>query len=153
MRCAKFKLILVSIWIIISFIPVTACHSQEVKVMRVIDGDTIKISGGSKVRYIGIDTPELDECYGKEATNKNRELVDGNIIQMEEDVSNTDKYGRLLRYVYVDDLLVNGELVRLGYARVVTYYPDIKYHPLLNRLEREARDSLRGLWSACLESK
>src|SRR3990172_7201954 len=80
---------------------------EKVKVTRVIDGDTIELGDGRRVRYIGIDTPEtVDprkpvECFGKEAAAKNRELVDGKMVEMEKDASETDKYGRLLRYIYV----------------------------------------------------
>jgi len=124
----------------------------QAQVTRVIDGDTIDVTiyGQSyRVRYIGIDTPEVypnEEPYGLEATLKNRELVEGKTVTLEKDISETDKYGRLLRYVYVDDLFVNGELVRLGYAEAVSYPPDVKYQEVLSELEREARDEGRGLW-------
>lgn len=124
-------------------------------VVRVIDGDTIQIEGGESVRYLGIDTPEVAhptkglECYGPEATEKNRELVEGEQVRLEKDVTDRDKYGRLLRYVYVDGLFVNGELVRLGYAYSSWYPPDIKYQMLLTDLERVAREDGRGLWAAC----
>lgn len=81
------------------------------KVVRVIDGDTIEIEGGDRVRYIGIDTPETVDprkpvqCYGQEASNKNKELVEGKTVELEKDVSETDKYGRLLRYVWLGDML------------------------------------------------
>lgn len=127
----------------------------EAKVTRVIDGDTIEVSIGSnlyKVRYIGIDTPETVhpskpvECFGKEALNKNQELVAGRIVKLEKDVSETDKYGRLLRYVWVGDTMINAELVRLGYAQVITYQPDVKYQDFFRSLQNEARNEARGLW-------
>src|SRR4030042_2567140 len=86
-----------------------ASTNEGILVTRVIDGDTIEIEGGQKVRYIGIDTPEkVDprpsvQCYGKEAAAKNKELVEGKRVRLEKDVSETDKYGRLLRYVFVGD--------------------------------------------------
>ncbi|MFC2068429.1 thermonuclease family protein [Chloroflexota bacterium] len=132
----------------------------EAQVVRVIDGDTIevKIDGNlSTVRYIGIDTPETvhptkeDEPYGKEASVRNRELVEGRIVILEKDVSETDKYGRLLRYVYVGDVFVNAELVKQGYAQVTTYPPDVKYQGIFIQLQREAREAGRGLWG--LESQ
>lgn len=137
--------------------PVPPVLTTEAKVIRVIDGDTIEvdIDGKSyKVRYIGIDTPETvhptrgEEPYGREACAKNRELVEGKVVRLEKDVSETDKYGRLLRYVWVGDLLVNAELVRLGYAQVTTYPPDVKYQDLFLKLQREAREAGRGLWGA-----
>ncbi len=121
----------------------------EVRVVRVIDGDTIEIEGGARVRYIGINTPEVfpqTEYYGLEAWAKNIELVEQKTVTLEKDVSETDVYGRLLRYVYVDGLFVNAELVRLGYARAVPYPPDTKYQELLAQLEEEATEARRGLW-------
>jgi micrococcal nuclease len=130
-------------------------------VVNVIDGDTIEVSieGQTyKVRYIGIDTPETKhpdkpvESFGPEAAAQNEELVGGKVVELEKDVSETDKYGRLLRYVYVDGLMVNAELVRLGFAQVSTYPPDVKYQDLFLRLQQEAREANRGLWRAPPES-
>jgi len=124
-------------------------------VVRVIDGDTIEIEGGQKVRYIGIDTPETVhpsrpvECFGIEASNKNKELVEGKKVKLEKDVSETDKYGRLLRYVWVGDLFVNDYLVRQGYAYAYTYPPDVKYSEQFVQAQREARENNRGLWAGC----
>jgi micrococcal nuclease len=122
-------------------------------VTRVIDGDTIEIEGGDKVRYIGIDTPETKHpskpvgCYGKEAEVKNRELVEGQKVRLEKDVSETDKYGRLLRYVYLDEVMINEFLVKEGYAQASSYPPDIKHQDQFNDVERQAREEERGLWS------
>jgi micrococcal nuclease len=121
----------------------------QVNVVRVIDGDTIEVEGGARVRYIGIDAPEVypqTEYYGPEAWAWNRELVEGKTVTLEKDVSETDGYGRLLRYVWVDGVFVNGELVRLGYARAISYPPDTKYQERLEQLEEEAREARRGLW-------
>jgi len=130
---------------------------QEItySVTRVIDGDTIEIEGGYKVRYIGIDTPETVhpskpvECFGIEASNKNKELVEGKRVRLEKDVSETDKYGRLLRYIWVGDVFVNDYLVRQGYAYASTYPPDVKYSEQFVRAQREARENNRGLWASC----
>ncbi|MBI2908325.1 MAG: thermonuclease family protein [Chloroflexi bacterium] len=119
------------------------------RVTRVIDGDTIVINGGRRVRYIGVNTPEIHgkvQPFGQEATEANRALVDGKVVRLEKDVSETDKYGRLLRYVYVEGLLVNAELVRLGFAQMATYPPDVKYQDCFRALQREAREAGRGLW-------
>jgi len=125
-----------------------------VKVTRIIDGDTIELEGGQRVRYIGIDTPELSgnnpECYAREAYDKNRELVEGKQVRLEKDVSETDRYGRLLRYVYVDDNFINDLLVRTGYANASSYPPDIKYQDQFREAEKEARESNKGLWNSCL---
>lgn len=128
---------------------------NEYKVVRVIDGDTIEIEGGKKVRYIGIDTPEtvnpntIIECFGKESSIKNTELVEGKVVRLEKDVSETDKYGRLLRYVYVGDVFVNDYLVRQGYANSYTYPPDVKYQSQFKEAETEAKNSNLGLWKSC----
>lgn len=119
---------------------------QQAQVVRVIDGDTIEVSIDGKtykVRYIGINTPEVGEWMGSEATAKNKELVGGKVVGLEKDVSETDRYGRLLRYVWVGDLMVNAELVRLGCAQVSTYPPDVKYTDLFLQLQREAREAGR----------
>ncbi len=123
------------------------------KVARVIDGDTIKLESGETVRYIGIDTPETVDprrpvgCFGKEASAKNKELVLGKEVRLVKDISETDKYQRLLRYVYAGDIFVNEYLVREGYARASSYPPDVKYQDLFRDAEREAREAKRGLWA------
>ncbi len=116
-------------------------------VTRVIDGDTIEIEGGQHIRYIGIDTPETpDDCYSQEATNKNKELVEGKEVFLERDVSETNQYGRLLRYVYVDGTFVNDTLVSEGYAKASSYPPDIKYQERFLASETYARKNELGLW-------
>jgi len=125
-------------------------------VTRVVDGDTIVVNiGGSeyRVRYIGVDTPESttkQECYGREAARFNRSLVDGQIVRLERDVNDTDRFGRLLRYVYLPSgEMVNEVLVREGYALARSFPPDVKYQERLRAAEREARQARRGLWVAC----
>lgn len=129
---------------------------NHIKVIRVIDGDTIEVEGGQKVRYIGIDTPETQqparfpECFGQEATIKNRELVDQKLVRLEKDVSEIDRYGRLLRYVYIDDVMINQLLVSDGYAVARSYPPDVKYQEIFVAAEQSARQSKQGLWGeAC----
>jgi endonuclease YncB( thermonuclease family) len=125
--------------------------SQLARVTQIVDGDTIEVEIDGqhyRLRYIGIDTPEQGELFSSEATEANRRLVQGRAVQLEKDVSETDSYGRLLRYVYLEDgTLVNAELVRQGYAQVVTYPPDVKHHDLFLGLQTEARDAGRGLWA------
>jgi micrococcal nuclease len=117
------------------------------RVVEVIDGDTVKIDTGEKVRYIGIDTPEKGELFYKECKKKNEELVLGKEVGLERDISITDKYSRLLAYVWVGDLMVNSEMVKTGYAHAYTYPPDVKYSDLFVELEREARENENGLWA------
>jgi len=130
------------------------------KVIRVIDGDTIEVEiDGSKktVRYIGIDTPETVhpdrevQCFGKEASEKNKELVTNKTVELEKDVSEGDRYGRLLRYVYVDNVFVNEVLVREGYAHASSYPPDIKYQDKFRLAEQQARKDGMGLWGNVCE--
>jgi len=119
-------------------------------VTQVIDGDTITIEGGYRVRYIGIDTPEVHpelEDLGMEAWQANRQLVEGKKVRLERDITETDKYGRLLRYVFAGDIFVNGELVRQGLAQAKAYPPDTKYQDYLEQMEAEAREAGRGIWS------
>lgn len=143
------KKLLVLLFIVALLVGCAPATQGQVRVVRVIDGDTIEIAGGVHVRYIGIDTPEtypVMEPFGLEAKAKNIELVEGKLVTLERDVSDTDKYGRLLRYVYVDGLFVNGELVRLGYAEAVAYPPDTRYQWQLELLEAEAKVAKRGMW-------
>ncbi|MFH1561277.1 MAG: thermonuclease family protein [Patescibacteria group bacterium] len=125
---------------------------QKTKVIKVIDGDTIKIEGDGIVRYIGIDTPETVhpnkpvQCYGEEASSKNKELVEGKEVILEKDISETDKYGRLLRYVWLGDILVNEYLVKEGYAQSSSYPPDVKYQNQFVEAQRQAREEKKGLW-------
>jgi len=133
---------------------------EQARVTRVVDGDTIDvvIAGATyRVRYIGIDTPETVDprrpvgCYGREASERNRQLVEGKTVGLEKDVSETDKYERLLRYVWVDGEMVNAVLVREGYAMASTYPPDVKYQELFLSLQGEARGASLGLWGpACI---
>lgn len=124
-------------------------------VVRVVDGDTVHVRIGAhveKVRYIGVNAPEVhhptkgEEPGGREATDVNRRLVQGRPVRLELDVQARDRYGRLLAYVWVGDTMVNAELVRLGYAQVMTVPPNVRHQALFLTLQREARSAGRGLW-------
>lgn len=136
---------------------------EKADVLRVIDGDTIELQDKRRVRYIGINAPETKnpkktiQCFGEEASKKNKELVEGKTIYLEKDISETDKYNRLLRYVYLDNpqtnnnaLFVNEYLVKEGYAQVSTFPPDVKYKDLFLASQQEAKKNKAGLWSKCL---
>jgi len=115
----------------------------------------VLISGKTfTVRYIGMDTPETGETLFQAATDKNAEMVSGKIVRLEKDVSEVDKMDnpRLLRYVYIGDIFVNAELVRLGYARATPYPPDVKYESLFSTLENEAKAAQLGMWAPALLS-
>lgn len=129
---------------------------EEAVIEKVTDGDTVHLTNGKALRYIGIDTPETVDprrevgCFGAEASNYNKLLTTGKTVYLEKDVSDTDRYGRLLRYVYLQSgEMVNEMMVREGYAYASAYLPDIKYQPRLEELEKEARDNNRGLWGTC----
>ncbi len=129
--------------------------SQSALVTRIIDGDTFELESGETVRYIGIDTPETKhpqkgvECFGKEAAEKNTALLLGKVVNLEKDVNETDRYGRLLRYVWIGDTLLNESLVLDGYAVASAYPPDVKYQKFLDEAETVARESNQGLWRGC----
>jgi micrococcal nuclease len=131
---------------------VTEAGPSQALVVRVVDGDTVEIEGGERVRYLGIDTPETwppseAEYYGEEATEKNRELVEGEVVGLERDVKPRDEYGRWLYYVWRGEVMVNAELVRLGYAYAYNLPPNTRYRELFLRLESEAREQKLGLWA------
>ncbi len=141
----------------------TACGKQSLfPVSRVIDGDTIEVWIGSskeKVRLIGVDTPETKapqepvEPYGPEAALFTKKLVEGKSVRLEFDVQERDKYGRILAYVYLPDgTFVNAELLRKGYAKVLTIPPNVKYVDFFIKLERKAREEGRGMWALKAEN-
>ena len=121
---------------------------SEFKVERVIDGDTVVLVGGRTVRYIGIDTPERGEPYYEEAREANRHLVEGEVVRLELDEEEKDRYGRTLAYVYADDIFVNMELVKQGYARAYPYPPNVKYENTFSNAEDKARQKRIGIWSS-----
>jgi micrococcal nuclease len=132
--------------------PEGTAPSESALVTRVIDGDTIELSDGTKVRYIGINAPESTtktQCFGKESSQENKLLVEGKSVRLEKDISNTDKYGRLLRYVWIGQDMINELLIRQGFAQIATYPPDVKYKDRFIEAERLAREENKGLWSGC----
>jgi micrococcal nuclease len=92
------------------------------------------------------------QCYGNEASDKNKERVLGKDVILEKDVSETDRYGRLLRYVWIEGVMVNELLVREGYAQSSSYPPDIKYQSKFIEAQRLAREEAKGLWSSFCDS-
>ncbi len=145
---------------LLTFLPALVASQSDsatVQVVRVIDGDTIRVccvfGDRVTVRYVGVDTPETHhpmkgvEPYGKEASEANRKLVDGKTVRLEFDVQQLDKYGRTLAYVYLEEgTFVNAWLVENGYAMVMTVPPNVKHQDLFLRLKRKAREAGRGLW-------
>lgn len=135
-----------------------AVARERARVVRVVDGDTIIVDRGAgpeRLRYIGIDAPESVtpdvpvEAFGSAASEANERLVAGREVILERDVSERDRFDRLLRYVWVEttegDLMVNEELARLGLAEVRTYAPDTRHQARLRAAEDDARAAGRGI--------
>jgi micrococcal nuclease len=131
--------------------------SESARVKRVVDGDTVVLAGGDRLRYIGVDTPESVkpgtpvQCFAEAASRANERLVEGEKVRLRFDAERRDRYGRLLAYVYRarDGLFVNAELVRRGYATTLTIAPNVAHAAEFRRLARSARRAGRGLWSSC----
>jgi len=128
--------------------------NRSVKVTRVLDGDTIEIESGERVKYLGINAPESGQPFFTEATRENERLVAGRTVALEFDVQTQDRYKRLLAYVWVGDVLVNEEIVKNGYAVIETIQPNVKYQDLILKAQQEARNACRGLWAGlCSQNK
>jgi len=121
---------------------------EQALVTSVIDGDTVVLADGRHVRYLGIDTPESGDYYFVEATSRNVELVEGKTVELQSGKRDTDEYGRFLRYVYVNGVFVNAELVVEGYATAYIFDPDDRYSQVLVQLEQYAKLRERGLWAS-----
>lgn len=125
---------------------------EKARVAKVIDGDTIELDDNRKVRYIGINSFEMNDkrkgtkCLAEKATEANRKLVENKEIEMEKDISETDKYGRLLRYVWVGEIMVNEELIREGWAESSSFPPDIKYQERFRIEQIKAELNKVGIW-------
>jgi micrococcal nuclease len=135
-------------------------------VERAVDGDTLKLSNGDRVRLIGVDTPELHESeklakdasrshkdasvikgLGKKAADFTSRLVQGKRVRLEYDVKKHDRYGRILGYLYLEDgTFVNAKIIEEGYAQVMTIPPNVKYADYFLKLQKEARQNGKGLW-------
>ena len=124
-------------------------------VVRVIDGDTVELDGGERLRYLMIDAPEDTsevECYGPEATAYNQTLVEGKDIEMTFDAERTDRFGRLLAFVTVGGREVNTLMVERGYACVLHIPPNGNdREDEFETLQAVAKSQNRGLWGACEE--
>jgi micrococcal nuclease len=139
----------------------------DILVERVVDGDTLKLETGEKVRLIGIDTPEMHSSakldrdaersssdkstiqqLGTEAYKFTKKLVEGKRVSLEFDVQKYDKYDRILAYAYLkgDKTFVNAEIIKQGYASLMTIPPNVKYADTFRKLYQEARENRRGLW-------
>ncbi|MFH1536176.1 MAG: thermonuclease family protein [Patescibacteria group bacterium] len=133
---------------------------ERVYISKVIDGDTIVTGDNRTVRFLGIDTPETVDprrpvgCFGKEASNEVKKLLSGKEVILQKDISDKDMYDRILRYIYLpldngQILFMNDYLVREGFAKVLTYPPDVKFDAQFREAEKLAKEEKRGLWGKC----
>ncbi|MEE9584290.1 MAG: thermonuclease family protein [Candidatus Brocadiales bacterium] len=148
--------------LLITILIITSLDATSVEVALctgVIDGDTIELSTGKRVRYIGVNTPEVHRVdaitreLGKEAKAYNEGLVIGKTVRLLFDVQQKDEYGNFLAYVYVGRTFVNAELVRAGYASAARHPPNVRHAELFKGLEREAKENDRGLWSVTKKAR
>ena len=159
MRATIFLIVLFAIIIISAssltgyYILTNVNQPKLFNVTKVFDGDTIEIETGEKVRLLGINTPEKNEFYYQESKEKLEELVAGKRVKLEAGLKDKDQYGRLLRYVFVDDTFVNLKLLKEGYATVYILDPDEKYYLEFKKVEKEAKENKLGLWATNVTKK
>jgi len=148
----KYEKIIFSLVIIVFL---SCCFQERIEyisevyfVERIIDGDTFVLTDGKHVRLIGINTPEKNEHYYDESTNKLSELILNKELTLEKDVNDKDWYNRSLRYVYVDDVFINLLLVEQGYARAYDIKPNIGRSQMFIEAEIRAKESSLGMWNS-----
>jgi micrococcal nuclease len=128
---------------------------SEARVVAVLDGDTISLDSGERVRYLGVDTPELqrersaEQAFAREAAERNQQLVRGKTVLLEADAEDRDRYGRLLGYLWVDGQNLSVRLAAEGYATQLTIPPNVKYAEEIAAAEAGAREQGLGLWADC----
>lgn len=146
---------------VVSPAAVQGIEGEKVIIFKVVDGDTIELEDGKSVRFVGIDTPETVDprrpvgCFGKEASNETKKLLSGKMVILQKDITDTDKYGRLLRYIFLPlennkMLFINDYLVREGFARAKNYPPDDKFKNRFQEAELKAKQAKKGLWGKCI---
>jgi len=130
------------------------------RVKWVIDGDTVVLANGQKVRYIGINSPELArdgnkaEPYGNAAKRFNASLVDRKSIRLGFDKERNDRYERLLAYIFLKDgTFVNAEILSNGYAYLLVHRPNIKHNSVMLQSQRAAMSAKKGIWQSWTERK
>ncbi|MFC1699620.1 thermonuclease family protein [Candidatus Omnitrophota bacterium] len=161
--------LLFPVLLILSVLAVSSCAEidyNNILVTQVVDGDTLKLANAQMVRLIGIDTPEMYESEklyrdarrtgqdigaimagGRESYQFTKQLVEHKKVSLEFDIEQTDKYGRLLAYVYlIDGTFINAEIIKQGYAKLMSIPPNTKYADFFYELYQQARANKRGLW-------
>ena len=129
--------------------PAPVRETDSCEVTRIVDGDTIDCDPFGRIRLIGMDTPEAgQEPFGDLATEALRERIPvGTVVELERDVEPTDRYDRVLGYLWSEGELINWWLVRAGYAVVLTYPPNVQYVDWFTDAQRQAREEEMGLWA------
>jgi micrococcal nuclease len=150
----------VCLLMLLLFLPALSAAQDAVFVKYVIDGDTVILKNGKKVRYIGIDTPEIDhenhqaEPLGYAARSFNKKLIGSKRIRLEYGQEKRDQYGRLLAYVFLqDNTFVNLQLVQSGLAAYLYIPPNLKYADNLLQAQRDAMSGKRGMWGSWSEKQ
>lgn len=155
----KKLIFLLLVLVLTACAPVNAPDYSQIKVIQVIDGDTVKLQNGKLLRYIGIDTPETrikkggkfiyaPQPFAIEAKELNQKLVEGKTVTVEFDIEKTDKYGRLLGYCFVEGTFVNAKLIEEGLAALYTYPPNVQYADSFVTAQKKSRAEKKGLWAA-----
>jgi micrococcal nuclease len=142
---------LVTVFISLNFMSAALAKEYTAKVLSNHDGDTLTVmlnGKKEKVRLLGIDTAEIQQGdWGKKAKEFTRQMTKGKNIKLLTDVQERDQYGRVLAYVYVDGVFLNQELIKQGYAMLLTYAPNVRYADLLKETQKTARESGVGIWN------
>lgn len=139
------KKLILAVIILLSLTSAKYFSTKDKQFLEVVDGDTIKLNN-QYIRLIGINAPEKGQYYFEEAKNRLEELIKGKSIKLEKDKEDKDSFGRLLRYVFADDIFVNLELVREGYAYVLDVQTNLKYIEQLKKAEEIAKEKKVGIW-------
>ena len=132
------------------------CGSPTGLVVRILDGDTVELKDGRKIRYLHVDTPEISrseskesDCFGDEAKKLNTELVLNKTIDLEYDLNCYDRFSRTLAFVSVDGRMINKILIERGYGELMIILPNNKYEEEFEALQEEARETRAGIWGIC----
>ena len=129
-----------------------AIPEETVHVKKVLDGDTVELSDGRRVRYLGINTPEWQEPFSLKSKRLNKSLVEGRTVMLEFDKRRTDGYKRLLAYVFVDGVMVNEKILEEGLAHAFFFPPNLKYNDRFLDVQKKAKTERKGMWAKYDES-
>jgi len=148
-RGNKLRLVIISSLISLTALGLALIIKPRPKVVKVVDGDTINLSNGQTIRYIGVDTPEKGECFYEEATKINQDLVLNQEVEIKTDANNLDRFGRVLAYVWVGDIFVNQELLSLGAGEYFMDTVNLAHQTELVEAAEQGYQAKSGLWSVC----